>query len=314
MTDHPVSGAQHEQSHDRAHGHSRGHGDGGDHDEDHASFGPGSEERLNRSDQFYRSTDREIIDWLPLEAGNSALDAGCGAAGFAELLAEKVGPTGIIDAADTSTHLLEHNKTRLASDPIGSRINFHEASIDELPFSDSTYDLIWSSRAVHHLPDPLAGARELARVLKPGGTLAIREGGLPVRFMPDTTNLTGTGLNERLAEAGKKWMAGHVHFDDDQHHSPYHFDWTQMLRDAGLTDVVAKTFILEFMPPFTDDQKTHMLNGLTSSADSESRGQFLSSSDRSTLTRLIDPDDPEYIFNRPDLHYREGITIYTGKA
>ena len=180
-----------------------------------------SEERLGRSDQFYRTIDREIVEWLPLDAGGAALDAGCGTAGIAELLITKIGNAGTVDAVDLSTHLIEHNKSRLADDKTGQRIRFKESSITNLPFDNHSFDLVWSSRAIHHLPDPLAGVRELTRVLKPGGTLAIREGELSSRFLPDTTTLTGTGLNERIAEAGKKWMAEHVHFEDG--HTPYPF-------------------------------------------------------------------------------------------
>ena len=57
-----------------------------------------------------------------------------------------------------------------------------------------------------------------------------------------------------------------------------------------------------------------MLNELTQWAEHGDRGEFLSETDRSALSRLIDPDDSEYVFNRPDLHYVEGITVYTGKA
>ena len=87
-----------------------------------------------------------------------------------------------------------------------------------------------------------------------------------------------------------------------------------MLRDAGLTDVLAKTFILEFMPPFSHEQQTHMLNGLTRWAEDEGHIDLLTPADQITVERLIDPNDPEYVFNRPDLHYTEGVTVYTGKA
>ena len=42
----------------------------------------------------------------------------------------------------------------------------------------------------------------------------------------------------------------------------------------------------------------------------EAREDYLSAADRSALKRLIDPDDAEYVFNRPDLHFIEGITVY----
>jgi hypothetical protein len=57
-----------------------------------------------------------------------------------------------------------------------------------------------------------------------------------------------------------------------------------------------------------------LLGGLTRWATDESREDYLSESDRSALKRLIDPDDAEYVFGRPDLHFIEGITIYVGRG
>ncbi|MDA1258187.1 MAG: hypothetical protein O3C10_10170, partial [Chloroflexi bacterium] len=92
----------------------------------------------------------------------------------------------------------------------------------------------------------------------------------------------------------------------------YPYGWTQLLRDAGLKDVTARTFICEFLPPFSDSQKNFMIGGLTRWAEDEEREGYMSETDRSVLKRLIDPDDPEYVFNRPDLHFIEGITVYVG--
>ncbi|MBT3941847.1 MAG: class I SAM-dependent methyltransferase, partial [Chloroflexi bacterium] len=215
-------------------------------------------------------------------------------------------------AADTSEHLLEFNRNRFAEDPVGKRIQFHEAPIQDLPFEADTFDLVWSSRAVHHLADPLTGVTELARVVAPGGRLAIREGGVAARFMPTTMELTGTGLNERLADAMESWFASHVHFAEDA--VPYSYGWTQLLRDSGLPNVSAKTFVHEFVQPFTEEQQTFLLGGLTRWAEDEGREAYLSGADRSALKRLIDPDDNEYVFNRPDLHFIEGITVYVGSS
>ena len=117
-------------------------------------------------------------------------------------------------------------------------------------------------------------------------------------------------LNERLAEALERWFGGHVHFEEDVVLYPY--GWTQLRRDAGLKDVTARTFICEFLPPFSGSQQSFLLGGLTRWATDEAREDYLSEADRSALKRRIHPDDAEYVFNRPDLHFIEGITVYVG--
>ena len=46
--------------------------------------------------------------------------------------------------------------------------------------------------------------------------------------------------------------------------------------------------------------------------EDEERHEYLSAADRETLSRLIDTGGPDYVFDRPDLHFMEGITVYVG--
>ncbi len=115
-----------------------------------------------------------------------------------------------------------------------------------------------------------------------------------------------------IREANKKWMASHVHFEEDQ--VPYAFGWTQLLRDAGLTHISARTFVHEFISPFSEAQVAHLLAGLTEWVEAEARAEYLPEADRLALARLIDPNDSEYVFDRPDLHFMEGVTIYVGRV
>ena len=91
------------------------------HHESPAAFGPGPEERLGRSDRFYESVNREIVEWLAPAPGSRVLDTDCGAAGFTELLAGYVGEDGLMDAVDASQHLLEFNRSRLTAGDSGGR-------------------------------------------------------------------------------------------------------------------------------------------------------------------------------------------------
>jgi SAM-dependent methyltransferase len=102
-----------------------------------------------------------VREQLPCEA---FLDAGCGdgrylAALAGELPARRAG-------VDLSERILETARARVAAD-------LRQANLEALPFDDGEFDLVLCSQVIEHVLDADAGIAELARVLRPGGTLVI---------------------------------------------------------------------------------------------------------------------------------------------
>jgi len=181
---------------------------------------------------------------------------------------------------------------------------------EHLPFKDGQFDLVWSSRTVHHLFDQLAGVKELRRVLKPGGRLALREGGLRSRFLPNDIGLGHPGLEDRLDAAFEVWF--HTHVRGGEGVVAYPFGWIQLLRDAGLTNVTARSFMLEVLPPLQTLEVEFMTNPPRRWVESEERRGFIADEDADAILKLIDRNDSRYAFNRPDIHYMEGVTFFLG--
>jgi len=106
------------------------------------------------------------------------LDAGCGTGNYARLLVERVAR---IEAVDLEPAMLARARDKLAEARRAGRIGFHRASVLALPFPDASFDGVMANQMLHHLPgragDPFWGWRralaEFARVLRPGGVLAI---------------------------------------------------------------------------------------------------------------------------------------------
>ncbi|PKB72158.1 MAG: hypothetical protein BZY87_01670 [SAR202 cluster bacterium Io17-Chloro-G6] len=192
------------------------------------------------------------------------------------------------------------------------RVSFHEGDIQHLPFEDDQFDLVWSSRTIHHLADQLAGVREVKRVIKPGGRFALREGGLRPRFLPNDIGIAEPGLEDRLEVAFNQWFQKNVRQGDGVVRYPH--GWTQLLAEGGFTNVSARTFMLESLPPFSHVQVEFMLNLLNRWVDNEERAAFITGDDAGVIKRLTDPQRPEYVFNRSDLHFMEGLTVYTGQV
>ncbi|WP_335976326.1 class I SAM-dependent methyltransferase [Streptomyces sp. CA2R106] len=106
---------------------------------------------------------------LELGAGRSALDAGCGTARALPHLRDAVGPGGLVVGVDLTPEMLRE-AAALGRRAQGALV---EADCARLPLRSGAFDAVLASGLVHHLPDPGAGLRELARVTRTGGRLAL---------------------------------------------------------------------------------------------------------------------------------------------
>jgi ubiquinone/menaquinone biosynthesis C-methylase UbiE len=102
-------------------------------------------------------------------AGAHILDIPCGG-GFA-FRGLRPGQSCRYVAADISSDMLRRARTRAARLGVADQMEFTEADITDLPFPDNSFDLALTFNGLHCLPDPRAAVVELARVIKPGGTL-----------------------------------------------------------------------------------------------------------------------------------------------
>jgi ubiquinone/menaquinone biosynthesis C-methylase UbiE len=97
------------------------------------------------------------------------LDAGCGtghtALAFAPLVAEVV-------AVDLTEAMLDQGR-RLAAERGLDNITFQYGDVEQLPFSDASFDVVTSRYSAHHYPHPHVALREFARVLRPGGVFLL---------------------------------------------------------------------------------------------------------------------------------------------
>ncbi|WP_327292363.1 class I SAM-dependent methyltransferase [Streptomyces sp. NBC_01198] len=109
------------------------------------------------------------VEALEVPPGGRALDAGCGSARALPLLRAAVGPAGTVVGVDLTPEMLGE-AVALGRRADGALI---EADSAQLPLRDGTFDAVLAAGLVHHLPDPAAGLRELARVTRPGGRLAL---------------------------------------------------------------------------------------------------------------------------------------------
>ncbi|MDZ4287004.1 MAG: methyltransferase domain-containing protein, partial [Prosthecobacter sp.] len=104
-------------------------------------------------------------------AGMRILDCGCGPGSITMGIAERVMPGGVT-GIDLSGSQLTQARDRAAT--LGVRAEFYEADAYNIPFQASSFDGVFSHALFEHLASPHEALRELYRVLKPGGFIALR--------------------------------------------------------------------------------------------------------------------------------------------
>jgi ubiquinone/menaquinone biosynthesis C-methylase UbiE len=110
-----------------------------------------------------------------LRPGETVLDVGCGTGTLAIEAQKRVGTTGHVFGIDPGEEQIARAHTKAARRHVP--IDFQVGVIEHLPFADQTFDAVFSSLMMHHLPAPLKrqGVAEIARVLKAGGRLVIAD-------------------------------------------------------------------------------------------------------------------------------------------
>lgn len=119
-----------------------------------------------------------------LRPGEVVVDLGCGGGLDVFLSAAKVGPTGKAIGIDMTPEMLALARKNAEQSGV-SNVAFHQATIDNLPLPDGSVDCVISNCVINLAPDKRAVFREIARVLKPGGRVAVSDIALKRPLPPD---------------------------------------------------------------------------------------------------------------------------------
>jgi SAM-dependent methyltransferase len=247
----------------------------------------------------------QALRWLAdrVPKAELVLDVG-GGPGVAACTLARLLPDARVLVLDGAPELLKLAAERAGRLGLGDRFGTRGVTLPDGLATLPPADLIWVSGVVHHLPDPAAAVRDLAGRLRPGGVLALREGGLPLRFLPADRGLAArmNAINDVLSDRKQHPMGA---IDPPR-------PWPDLLREAGLTAVVSRTFLLDLPAPLDDQARIRLQRNLR--LGREMTAELLSAEDLAMLDRLTDDNDPESVLHRPDVFMLRASTIHTGVA
>lgn len=115
---------------------------------------------------------RRLLTLADLRAGARVLDVACGTGLVTLEAAAKVGSTGVVHATDISEAMVERIRIE-AERRAMPWITADRLEAEDLRVSDSSFDVVLCSLGIMYVPDPAQAAREMLRVLRPGGVAAV---------------------------------------------------------------------------------------------------------------------------------------------
>ncbi|MCK4443749.1 MAG: class I SAM-dependent methyltransferase [Thermoplasmata archaeon] len=251
---------------------------------------------------------RSAIRALELPPGSKGMDAGCGLGNHTLLLAEAVAPGGHVTGIDIDDGCLSLAQENASKSSLKDHVAFKTGDIRKLPFDDDSFDWVWSADvlylwlfgkgSVNEIAVPIMN--ELARVVKPGGTVALFFWTLH-RLLPGhpllEARLNATNAATFAGPSGIKPIL----------HSSRALGW---LQQANLKEPRAQSFVIDIQPPF-DEETRETLVGILKMYWDKTKSE-VSSEDWQEYQRLCRPDSSDFILDLPDYHGQIVYTLYLG--
>lgn len=243
---------------------------------------------------FHRAFRRELsraVRAVSLPPGAAVLDVPCGDGFYTALLARRLRPFGRVTAADKSDAYLAVARETVAGAGDTAAVAFATADAYRLPFDDESFDVVWCAQSFISLEDPVAALKEMRRVARPGGRVAVLEDDELHRVVVNWAVALEVEVHRAMAAASRARHGSTAALSPGRR-------MRQFLLDAGLTPRGKKTFAADRQAPFGPAARRFLRLHLRDTR--EFLAGHLKPAALAALDRAIDPDDPDSLLNRED--------------
>jgi ubiquinone/menaquinone biosynthesis C-methylase UbiE len=246
-------------------------------------------------EKMFAPLSRALIEEANIRPGQAVLDVGGGSGEPSLTIAPVVGELGSVTYTDPAVGMVRAAQAEAERKGLGN-IRFHQSPAEQLPFSDSSFDVAVSRLAAMFFPDVLAGLREMLRVVKPGGQVSFLVwAGKDVnpffsvvteildRFVPADVEDEDAPAAFRFAAPGKL---------------------ASLLQEAGASSVTERTLAFTIEAPITVEQFWELRTEMSDTF-------------RKKLARLV-PDQVAAIKytvqKKVNSYFKKGVMIFPGQV
>jgi ubiquinone/menaquinone biosynthesis C-methylase UbiE len=249
---------------------------------------PAYTEQLTAFHRAFESELRDIIAGQEIAPGATVVDLPCGDGFYSRCLAERLGANGTLLAMDHSSAYLQLARQTTAG--ITVPLSFCQADIYALPLASDSVDFVWCAQSLISLAQPVLALREIRRVLRLGGTLAILENDnfhqvllpWPVELELQLLRALHQASLQRFGEADRL--------------CPGRYLGTFLLA-AGFANLRKRTYAVDRQWPLTALDQTYLDYYFQSQW--ELLHEYLTTDIRESFQSYIDPGAPGYLPARP---------------
>jgi len=257
-------------------------------------------------DAYHRSRAAElraIIAALPLEPDSRVLDIACGDGCYSTWLAERAGQVIGVDLCAAYLDLAARRGTAAVD---ANRLSFGRADAERLPFIDGSFDLVWCAQSFFSLPDPLAALREMVRVTRPAGHIAILENDtLHQILLPWPAELELAVRSAQFQALTAEHGMGAV----DKFYIGRNL--CGLFGECGIKQCTMHTFPIERRAPLSSDEELFLCLYFTELR--EGAQPYLDTAAQAAFDRLFDPCSASYLLRRPDFQLTHLETLAIGQ-
>lgn len=261
------------------------------------------ESTLELMNRFQQSEVRHLLSELPLPFGSSGIDVGCGIGLYALWLADVVGSDGHVFAIDASADRISEAKQRIRAAALGNRITVQQGNGTSIDTAESSVDWVWCSDVLHHIDAAVQTLQEFTRVVRPGGSIIIKESQvLRALLLPGHLDLERQ--LQRADVAFQKKEAGQGSFQERRQRT-----YETMLA-AGLQHISVRTTLVQRQSPLDRTTRQYLQQSIFDRTWGARIRPWLDEKDWQQRCMLCEADSPQLILNRPDYYCIYPITTF----